>query len=60
VPRVWAHVGETVGRLLITCTPPGEMEAFFREVSRTNAMPLQDPQLWREHGMELVGPPLKV
>ena len=53
VPHVWAYVGETFGRLLITFTPPGKMEACFREVSKTNAKPMQDPRLWREHGMEL-------
>jgi hypothetical protein len=40
--------------------PAGRMEAFFREVTRDNAMPPQDPELWRAHGMELVGPPLPV
>jgi len=29
-------------------------------VTRADAMPPQDPALWREHGMELVGPPLPV
>ncbi len=60
VPHVWAYVGNTVGRMLITFTPPGEMEDFFRIVSKGNAMPIQDPALWRAHGMELLGPPLPV
>jgi len=30
------------------------------EVTKANAMPPQDPELWRAHGMELVGPPLQV
>jgi quercetin dioxygenase-like cupin family protein len=60
VPHVWAYVGNTLGRLLITFTPPGKMEAFFREVSKGNTMPPQDPALWRAHGMELLGPPLPV
>lgn len=60
IPHVWAYVGHTLGRLLITFTPPGKMEAFFREVSKANAMPPQDPALWRAHGMELLGPPLPV
>ena len=60
VPHVWAYVGETRGRILITFMPAGTMEAFFREVTKANAMPPQDPQLWRAHGMELVGPPLAV
>jgi hypothetical protein len=36
------------------------MEAFFREVTKANAMPPQDPKLWQAHGMELLGPPLAV
>ncbi|MBK8023647.1 MAG: cupin domain-containing protein [Chloroflexi bacterium] len=60
VPHVWAHVGEGLGRMLIVFTPAGQMEAFFREVTRENAMPAQDPELWRRHGMELLGPPLRV
>lgn len=58
VPHVWAHVGDGCGRILITFMPAGTMEAFFREVTKANAMPPQDPELWRAHGMELLGPPL--
>jgi quercetin dioxygenase-like cupin family protein len=58
VPHVWAHVGEGVGRMLIAFLPAGKMEAFFRKVTQANAMPRQDPDLWRAHGMELLGPPL--
>ena len=60
VPHVWAFVGEARGRILIAFLPAGQMEAFFREVTRANAMPPQDPALWRAHGMELLGPPLPV
>ncbi len=58
VPHVWAYVGEARGRVLITFMPAGHMEAFFRSVTQANAMPPQDPELWRAHGMELLGPPL--
>lgn len=58
VPHVWAFVGDGRGRMLVAFTPPGAMEAFFREVTKANAMPPQDPALWRAHGMELLGPPL--
>lgn len=58
VPHVWAYTGDGLGRMLIAFMPAGKMEAFFREVTRANAMPPQDPQLWRAHGMELLGPPL--
>jgi len=60
IPHVWAYVGNGSGRLLIAFTPAGKMEAFFTAVAKTNAMPAQDPELWRAHGMELVGPPLPV
>jgi quercetin dioxygenase-like cupin family protein len=60
VPHVWAHVGDGRGRILIAFTPAGRMEAFFREVTKADAMPPQDPALWRENGMELLGPPLPV
>ena len=58
VPHVWAYTGDTRGRILIAFFPAGKMEAFFREVTKANAMPPQDPELWRAHGMELLGPPL--
>ena len=60
VPHVWAHVGDGRGRILVVFTPAGQMEAFFREVTKHNAMPPQDPELWQRHGMELIGPPLVV
>jgi len=60
VPHVWAFAGDTFGRILIVFTPAGKMEAFFREVTKANAMPPQDPALWRAHGMDLLGPPLSV
>ena len=60
VPHVWAYIGDTRGRMLIAFMPAGKMEAFFREVTKANAMPPQDPAVWRAHGMELLGPPLAV
>lgn len=60
VPHVWASVGETGGRILVAFAPAGSMEAFFREVTKANAMPPQDAALLRAHGMELLGPPLAV
>lgn len=60
VPHVWAYTGGARGRMLIVFTPAGSMEAFFRNVTKVNAMPPQDPELWRAHGMELLGPPLSV
>lgn len=58
VPHVWAFDGDATGRILIAFLPAGKMEAFFRAVTQTDAMPIQDPELWRAHDMEWVGPPL--
>jgi mannose-6-phosphate isomerase-like protein (cupin superfamily) len=60
VAHVWAYTGEISGRILIAFMPAGKMEAFFREVTKANAMPPQDPEVWKAHGMELVGPPLSM
>jgi quercetin dioxygenase-like cupin family protein len=60
IPHAYAYTGGERGRILIAFMPAGKMEAFFREVTKANAMPPQDPELWRAHGMELIGPPLKV
>jgi quercetin dioxygenase-like cupin family protein len=60
IPHVWAFVGDARGRVLAMLTPAGKMEAFFRETSKANARPPQDPELWRAYGMELLGPPLPV
>ena len=61
VPHVWAYTGTGgMGRMMIAFMPAGKMEAFFHEVTKANAMPPRDPELWRAHGMELLGPPLTV
>lgn len=63
VPHVWAYTGGgdgIQGRILIAFFPAGRMEAFFREVTKTNDMPANDPSLWLAHGMQLLGPPLQV
>jgi mannose-6-phosphate isomerase-like protein (cupin superfamily) len=60
VPHVWAHIGRGRGRILVAFTPAGAMESFFREVTKPNAMSLQNPELLRAHGMELLGPPLAI
>lgn len=60
IPHVWAYVGDGVGKILIVFNPAGQMEEFFREVTKANAMPPKDPELWKKYGMELVGQPLSV
>lgn len=39
IPHVWAYSGGRRGRMLIAFMPAGKMEAFFREVTKANAMP---------------------
>lgn len=58
VPHVWAFAGEGRGRILVGFTPAGQMEDFFRRYMRGSVMPPKDPEIWRAHGMELLGPPL--
>lgn len=59
VPHVWAFVGDGRGRLLITFTPAGSMEAFFRTATAAYVLPPRNaPDLFRAHGMEELGPPL--
>jgi quercetin dioxygenase-like cupin family protein len=58
VPHVWAYVGDGTGRILIAFSPAGQMQAFFKETTKANAMPPQDPALWEAHGMQLLGPPM--
>ena len=61
VPHVWAYAGGgTRGKILVSFMPAGKMEAFFRDVMKTNAPLTKDPAIWREYGMELLGPPLPV
>jgi mannose-6-phosphate isomerase-like protein (cupin superfamily) len=60
VPHVWASVGDSGGRILVSFSPAGQMEAFFNEVTADNAMPPQNPSLWARYGMELLGPPLRI
>lgn len=60
IPHVWAFVGEATGRLLVAFTPAGKMEAFFLGVTKTSAMPSQDPAVWLAHGMQVTGPPLLI
>lgn len=60
IPHVWAHMGDATGRLLIGFQPAGEMEAFFAVSTKLDEIP-EGPdlaRLFREHGMELLGPPL--
>jgi len=62
VPHAWAFVGDTPGRMLITFAPANKMEAFFRDNAkrRKDGDYLNDAQVYRAYGLELLGPPLSV
>ena len=62
IPHTYAHLGEGQGRMLIAYQPAGDMEAFFLEMSKLAGMPSPDEvqRIFRAHGMEVVGPALKV
>ncbi len=60
IPHAWAFVGDTQGRMLIAFAPANKMEAFFRdnEKRRKDGAYLNDAQIYRAYGLELLGPPL--
>ena len=60
LPHAWAFVGNDGGKMLISYTPAGRMEAFFREVTKSNSMPPQDKALFEKFDLILTGPPLSV
>jgi DNA-binding transcriptional MerR regulator len=67
VAHVWACVNERPGKIINMYQPAGKMEEFFREVGKFNGKPNiyevlsndQFAQLYRAHGMEVLGPPLR-
>lgn len=65
IPHAWAFGGVGPGRLLISFSPAGKMEAFFNERERLGLLPgayatKADAALLHAFGMEFVGPPLTV
>lgn len=60
VPHVWAHVEEEPGTMLVGFQPAGKMEGFFHAFTQFPSLPPTDQLrgLFREHGMEITGPPL--
>ena len=66
VPHAWAFVGASTGRMLLSYSPAGRMEAFFNDREKngirkgTYSQTPQDAETMRAYGMELLGPPLKI
>ncbi len=65
VPHAFAKVSEDEGQLLVMFQPAGSMEDFFRQMAKFGPAIPQDQEtawkeLWEQHGMEMVGPPIKI
>lgn len=60
VPHAFIQLS-TSARMLVTYQPAGDMEAFFQETALWAAPPdrKEVARVFRAHGMEVVGPPLK-
>ncbi len=64
IPHAFAMVSEGEGQMLVLFQPAGSMEDFFRKMSQFGReIPKNQEtvmrQLWADHGMEVLGPPLK-
>jgi mannose-6-phosphate isomerase-like protein (cupin superfamily) len=64
IPHIFAMVSEGEGQMLVLFQPAGTMEAFFHGMAKfgKEIVPNQEvvmKQLWADHGMEVLGPPLK-
>jgi quercetin dioxygenase-like cupin family protein len=63
IPHAFANVSDGEARMLVLFQPAGSMENFFKEMSKLGSSVPKDQavlkDLWKRHGMELVGPPLK-
>ncbi len=64
IPHAFAKISEAEGQMLVLFQPAGSMEDFFLQMSKLGKEIPQNQEdvlkrLWEEHGMEVVGPPLK-
>jgi quercetin dioxygenase-like cupin family protein len=64
IPHAFAKTSDDEGQMLVLFQPAGSMEDFFFQMSKLGKEIPQNQetalkQLWTDHGMEIVGPPLK-
>lgn len=64
IPHAFAMTSDGEGQMLVLFQPAGSMEDFFKQMTRfgKEILPNQEivmKQLWADHGMEVLGPPLK-
>ena len=57
VPHAFSAIGAQPAHMLITFTPAGKMEQFFRDVAVPNG-PTMDAALFAKYDLRYVGPPL--
>ncbi|HEU5078302.1 MAG TPA: cupin domain-containing protein [Opitutaceae bacterium] len=65
VSHTFAMVSEGVGQMLVLFQPAGTMEEFFRQMAQLGReipknMEIELKKLFEAHGMDIVGPPLKI
>lgn len=65
VAHVWGGADGKPGKIINVYQPAGKMEEFFRAVGKFSTPPIHEVlpldelrQLFRDHGMKLLGPPL--
>src|SRR5579862_9993118 len=64
IPHAFAKISDGEGQMLVLFQPAGTMEDFFKQMSKFGkGIPSNQEsvmkQLWADHGMEVMGPPLK-
>ncbi|HZY79905.1 MAG TPA: cupin domain-containing protein [Cyclobacteriaceae bacterium] len=65
IPHAFAMTSEGEGQMMVLFQPAGTMEHFFAEMAKLGTSIPKDQEtklkeLWASHGMQIVGPPLKV
>ena len=64
VPHAFAKINDGDAQMLVLFQPAGSMEEFFKQMSKLGKeIPKNQEstlkQLWADHGMDIMGPPLK-
>lgn len=64
VPHAFAKISDGPAQMMVLFHPAGTMEDFFKQMSKLGPSIPKDQEknlkeLWRAHGMEILGPPLK-
>lgn len=64
IPHTFTMVSEGAGQMLVLFQPAGSMEDFFHAMAKfgpdaPRSQAAAFKQTWIDHGMEIVGPPLK-